>query len=813
MWRARPMSGMATPPRAFPGNARCGAGRGLVAFAAILFVAGFGVTVALAAAGVIDWREGRELGHRAIAFCRALVTPSQWGSWSMAGKPEGDAAAATVTWSRDIAPILFEHCAGCHRPDGIAPFSVLRYEDVEPWAWPIAVATAKRRMPPWPPAPGDYAFRGERRLGDAEIALIRRWADQGAVEGDAAEAPAAPELPEGWRLGEPDLVVSLAEPYPLPAEGGDIYRNFVLPAPVDEPRWVRAVEIEPGNKRIVHHAILQIDRLGALGRRDRLEPGPGFGGMELEPAENPGGHFIGWSPGRVPQPLPEGMAWRLEPGTDLVLQLHLLPSGEPEAVAPRVGLYFTDEPARAHPFALVVRSSDIDIPPGDDRYVVEAAVELPVDVEVLSVYPHAHYVGKEILARATLPDGRRRTLIHIPDWDFFWQDEYHYAEPVRLPAGTRVSARFVYDNSAANPRNPNNPPKRVVAGVRSTDEMAILMLQVLPERESDHALLREAVMRARLEADPQNWFAHNLLGVALRAQGRLEEAVRHFEASLAASPGHPMVLYNLGNALAEAGRLEAAVGAYREVLAVDPEHAKVRNNLAVALHALGRAEAAAEHLRAQLERTPLDARAHHNLGLALADAGRFDEAIARFRRASELDPALAEARVGLADALRRQGRLDEALSQYRRALEIAPGLATAHYGAGLAHLAGGELAEALARFRAALDREPRLVEHANNLAWRLATDPAPARRRPQAALALAELCAQATGHRVPEVLDTLAAAYAADGRFARAAEVAERALEQALASGSRHAEEFAARLELYRAGRAYLKTAPAQNTL
>jgi tetratricopeptide (TPR) repeat protein len=647
---------------------------------------------------------------------------------------------------------------------------------------------------------------GERHLTETDIALIQQWVQQGAPEGDPADLPPLPELPaDGWQLGEPDLVVSGSEAYLLQPGGPDVYRNFVLPVPVDRPRWVRAVEIRPGNKSIVHHGIMQVDRSSASRRLDAAEPGPGFSGMDMGSGDNPGGHLIGWSPGKVPHALPDGMAWRVSPGTDLVLQLHLLPAGKEEPVAPSVGLFFTDDPPDKHPFGLILRNDEIDIPAGEADYVVEETMTLPVDVHVLGVYPHAHFVGKEVKGTATLPDGKELTLVHISDWDFAWQDEYQYAEPVFLPKGTELAMHFVYDNSAENPHNPSSPPKRVVSGNKSTDEMAILALQLLPERESDHALIREATMRSRLERNPNSWFANNLLGIALREQGRVDESIRAFKRAAELHPFNATISFNLGNAYQDKGEPEEAVRYYRRVLDMEPNYGRVHNNMGIALLDLGQHGQAIDHFEKQLELSPYDERVHHNLAVGLTAMGRLDEAEAHLRDALSLAPDAAATHALLGDVLRDQQRPAEALDEYRAALASDPDMAAAHYGLATVLLTTGDLPLALVHFRSALRLDPDLIWPLNNLAWRLATEPDPALRRPTQAVALAELVDTATGHKVPEVLDTLGAAYAATGQFSRAELVVEEALNLIAGRGATLFEqEFKTRLELYRSEEPYL---------
>ncbi|GMQ96174.1 MAG: hypothetical protein BMS9Abin14_689 [Gammaproteobacteria bacterium] len=711
---------------------------------------------------------------------------------------------ATVTFNRDIAPIVFGNCIVCHRPGELAPFSLLEYAEAKKRADLIAAFTGSRFMPPWLPERGSGEFLGERGLSDEDISRIRRWVEQGAVEGDPADLPALPEFTEGWQLGAPDMVVSIEEPFTVPAEGGDVFRNLVLPIPVSTPRWVKAVELRPGNPRVVHHAVMQVDRSRASRRRDQEDAEPGFPGMDMAGSEPPGGQLLGWTPGKVPI-VDERLAWRLQPGSDMVLQLHMLPSGEPEQVAPLIGLYFTEQRPREQAFSLLMRNDNIDIPAGDGNYVIEDSLTLPAAVEALGIYPHAHFLGKSIEAYATLPDGTRQWLIKIPKWDFNWQDDYRYRQPLQLPAGTRIDMRFVYDNTSANALNPQKPPRRVRFGNRSSDEMATLTIQVMPKQAEDKPLLREALMRGRLEKNPDNWFAHNALSSALKAQGRMDEALSHIREAIRLLPGNPQLHYNLANTLLALGRTEAAIESYQRVLAIDPDHPKANNNLAVAFQQMGDPARAVQHYRRQLTVTPMDARAHANLGMALLEQGRGQAADDAFGRALELDPDWVPALEGRGDIARARGQLEDAERRYQRALSIQAEAPGAHYGLGAIRLAEGAQEAALAHFRKAVQSENAYTGVLNDDAWRLATDPDAALRAPRQALVLATLANQLTGHQVPELLDTLAAAQAANGDFEQAAQTLERAL--ALAAGgsaARYLPEFRERLALYRRGEAYI---------
>src|SRR5271154_3359470 len=388
-----------------------------------------------------------------------------------------------VTFNRDIAPIIFHSCSNCHRPGEAAPFSLLTYENVKKHARQIAEVTRTRNMPPWLPAPQDLKFADEMRLPDSQIALIQRWVDDGAVEGVASDLPPQPKFVEGWQLGIPDLILTAEKPLVLPPQGTDTYWNFIFRLPIQETRWVKAIEIRPGDKRYVHHANIIVDRAGSLRSRETAR-GAGFGGMEIRIESqvfDPDSHLLFWKPGTVPYVEPEGMALRLDKGTDLILNTHLQPSGKPEVIQPSIGLYFTSKPATRAPMLLQLENDvKLDIPAGQNDFLVTDDFILPVDVDLLAIYPHAHYLGKDIQALATLPDGTKKTLIHIPRWNLNWQAVYRYAEPVILPKGTTVSLRYVYDNSEENPLNPNHPPARVRSGNRSSDEMCHLWLQVLP---------------------------------------------------------------------------------------------------------------------------------------------------------------------------------------------------------------------------------------------------------------------------------------------------------------------------------------------
>jgi Flp pilus assembly protein TadD len=635
--------------------------------------------------------------------------PARCTSWSSA---DADAVRRprSLTFANDVAPIVFENCAPCHHPGGSAPFSLLTYHDLHKRAEDIVRVTGRRYMPPWLPEPGYGEFLGERRLRDDQIRTLREWVAQGTAEGDPSAVPPAPRFLDAWQLGEPDLVVRVPRPYMLAAGGTDVFRNFVIPGPVAVPRYVKAVEIQPGSKKTVHHANMLIDRTQSLRSRDTADPEVGFGGMDVEVESEqfePESHFLFWKPGTAPFAEPDDRVWRLDERTDLILNVHLQPSGKPEPVQPSIGLYFANKPPTRFPMLLQLEHDGaIDIPPGEKNFIISDEYTLPVDVEALGVYPHAHYLGKDLRGLATLPDGTRKWLIWIKDWDFDWQAVYRYARPVFLPKGTTLSMRWTYDNSAGNPRNPHDPPQRVVAGDRSSDEMGHLWIQVLPRAREDLAALQETLMRQRLRKYPSDFVAHANLGALLHSAGRLDEAVAHLREAVRSRPNGAVVRNNLGAALRAMGRLDDAIREFREVVRIRPDYVNGRYNLGSALLSRGDARAAAGQLQEVLRVRPDDADAHNDLGSALAMQGRVKEAGAHFERAIGLNSEHRYAHSNLGHVLARQGKLALAAARYERALQLDPRNADAHNDLGSVLARQGRLTAAVAHFERALRLDP-----------------------------------------------------------------------------------------------------------
>jgi peroxiredoxin len=402
-----------------------------------------------------------------------------------------------VTFTKDVAPILWNHCAGCHRPGEVAPFSLLTYKDAAKRAEFLKRVTASRRMPPWRAAPGYGHFLDDLRLNDRQVETLARWADAGAPEGDPADLPPPPEFPtpESWALGAPDLVVTTPEPFAVPAGGEDVYRAFVVPVPLDRAKTVVAAEFRPGNRKVVHHARVFIDDEGdEFVRRDEADPGPGFrsgGGVTIP---RPG--LTEWVPGVTPRRWPEGCGKVLGPRSRLIILVHYHPSGKPETDRSSLALYLRDEPPTRLMTSVPLWTTRIDIPPGASRHEVEVFATLPADVHAFAVMPHGHYLMRDIQLNARLPDGTVRPLLRVDDWDFNWQGSYRYVKPIKLPRGTTLHAVAHYDNSTANPSNPSSPPRRVRFGEGSTDEMFGCFLHVIADTPADYEAMRKKWPRA-----------------------------------------------------------------------------------------------------------------------------------------------------------------------------------------------------------------------------------------------------------------------------------------------------------------------------
>jgi Flp pilus assembly protein TadD/mono/diheme cytochrome c family protein len=636
--------------------------------------------------------------------------------------------ATNPTWAHDIAPILYKNCASCHHPGGAGPFSLFTYADARRWGAQAVAVTQSRYMPPWLPEPGHGDFADNRRLSDRDLITLRKWFQAGMPEGNAKDAPKAPAFDTAWQMGKPDLILKQAEPFTLAAGGTDVFRNFVLPYPLRASHFIRAMEIhpsgDPSSAQVVHHANILIDRTGSFRMQHPADWRAGIPGMEiLLDAGNtfdPDSHFLFWKPDTMALVEPEGMPWRLDPGNDLILNIHLKPSGKAETIDTEIGLYFTDQPPTKEPMLLQLDRDDaLDIPASDKSFVVEDSLTLPVDVEALGVYPHAHYLGKDMQAWATLPTGEKKWLVWIRDWDIDRQSVYRYREPVQLPKGTVLHMRYLYDNSAANPRNPHSPPIRVRAGNRSEDEMAHLWLQVLPVHADPNApdprlLLEEAWMRNRLRHTPGDRISLYNLGAALAGESRFREAIQIYEQDLQGHPDDPRTLSALGAALNDAGDWQAARTTFAKAVTESEKAPNIsgsqacdaRFDLAHLDLAHQQLNAAEQEFRSQLAACPEDAGTHAGLADTLLAEGQTDPAQAEFRHALELAPENPQALVGLAGIELDAGNNAPAIEHLKEAVRVQPSSELAHGQLARAYAQSGDLDGAQTELRKAAELKP-----------------------------------------------------------------------------------------------------------
>ncbi len=624
--------------------------------------------------------------------------------------------APSPTWSRDVAPVLFNHCTTCHHPGGAGPFSLLTYADARRWGPQILTVTQSRFMPPWLPEPGYGDFADVRRLSDHDRDLIKRWISDKMPQGDPSVAPPPPHYDAGWVMGKPDLVLKVERPFSLPSGGTDTFRNLILPYPLSETHYVRAMEIRPGTPQVVHHANITIDPTASLRKQFPNDWKNGIAGMELMvDAGNrfdPDSHFLFWKPDTPSLVEPAGMPWRLDPGNDLVLNMHLKPSGKPETIDAQVGLYFTPAPPAKQPMLIALERDDaLDIPAGDSHFVVEDSLTLPIDVDVLGVYPHAHYLGHDMQGWAILPNGEKKWLIWIRNWDIDRQAVYHYKEPLFLPAGTVLHMRYTYDNSAANIHNPHSPPVRVRAGNRSEDEMAHLWLQLLPVNvppgSTDPRLrLEETWMRSRLGKTPNDLISLYNFAAALAGEGKFTEAVAAFEKALQQAPNDERILTALGAALDRAGDSSHASEAFRRVIALNPHACDARFDLAnLELHQDQLASAEAD-FRAQITACPEDPEVHADLAATLYSENQADGAREEFRRSLALSADNLTALLGLAQIDLDAGQVDSAIPILKQATTADSTSAEAHKQLARAYAETGDHPGSLAELRVAARLSP-----------------------------------------------------------------------------------------------------------
>lgn len=393
-------------------------------------------------------------------------------------KPAPNDTDKVFTYSADVAKLINEKCVSCHRPGDVAPMSFVGYENAKKYSKMIAYTTAAKKMPPWKTIPVDVEFHDDTHLTDEEIAMLKKWADDDAPIGDKDKIPPTPDFPVGWKLGKPDMLVKMPYEFELSAEGTDEYWNFVITPDIKEPIWVSTMDVKPGNTSIVHHVIAFLDKKGQGRKLVNSKNGDGKSGYTTTGGGvgfNPDGALGGWAPGATANRLPDDAGFLIEPGTDIILQVHYNKSGKVEKDQTEIALYLNKNKVTNPVEIAWMANPFIRIKADDANAKFTQKIKLPVAMKIYSVMPHMHLLGKEMRAKAILPDGKQIRLVDVPSWDFNWQLVYYLKEPLTLPKGTEIEIEAVYDNSAKNPYNPNDPPKTITWGEATTDEMMLLV--------------------------------------------------------------------------------------------------------------------------------------------------------------------------------------------------------------------------------------------------------------------------------------------------------------------------------------------------
>jgi hypothetical protein len=431
--------------------------------------------------------------HRSLALAVALV--STGAALVAAGAPQGPAAggARTPTFSKDVAPIVFNKCANCHRPGEVAPMSLTSFKEVRPWAGAIREKVASRAMPPWHADRAFGTFRNNPSLSQAEIDTIVAWVNGGAPEGNPKDAPALPTFAEGWQIGKPDQVFEMATDFEVPARGTIDYQYFEVPTNFTEDRWMQAGEVRAGDKAHVHHIIVYVREPQARPRQPVMTIRPIFAPGERPSAPSPrtttagaaGGApqpnaaarstdnmLVNWAVGEDAPVFLPGQAKRIPAGSTLIFQVHYTTNGTPGRDRSRLGLIFTKEPPTQEVRTAAIANPLFAIPGGAANHEVQAEATFTEDVKVWTMHPHMHLRGKDMTYTAIYPDGRREIVLRVPKFDFGWQTDYWLAQPLSLPKGSKLHVSAHFDNSAANKANPD-PTATVRWGDQTWEEMMI----------------------------------------------------------------------------------------------------------------------------------------------------------------------------------------------------------------------------------------------------------------------------------------------------------------------------------------------------
>jgi len=379
--------------------------------------------------------------------------------------------AARVTFTRDVAPILYNRCVECHRAGEVAPMALITYNETRPWAKSIKQKVVDRSMPPWLASPENTHFKNNRRLSQKEIDTITAWVDAGAPKGSDEDLPAPPKFEEGWAIGKPDAIISLDQEVAVPAEGVIPYKYLTVQTNFNEDKWVQAAEIRAGNRKVVHHIIVYVQEPGV--KNDQPAEGRGGRGVKLS----------GFAPGEQPKVFPSGTGRLIKKGSKLTFQMHYTPNGEATTDRSYIGLVFSKTPVQKVALTGTATNSRFVIPPGDGNYEVRSSWTAPDDVRIIDLMPHMHVRGKDFTYTAVYPDGRSEVVLQVPKYDFNWQLLYQFKEPLFLPKGARLDCVAHFDNSGRNKYNPD-PTKEVRWGDQTWEEMMIGWFDYILEKEN-----------------------------------------------------------------------------------------------------------------------------------------------------------------------------------------------------------------------------------------------------------------------------------------------------------------------------------------
>ena len=378
-------------------------------------------------------------------------------------------AAPTVSFHKDIEPILQDRCQGCHRPGEVGPMPLMTYEQARPWAKAIKSAVVQRKMPPWPINPHYGRFSNDRSLSQEQIDLLAAWADNGAREGSLADAPKPRTWVNGWNIPTPDAVIEMPQAFDMPAAGRVEYQYIVIPTGFTEDKWVQMAEVRPSDRTITHHAQIFIREPGSKWLADQKPGVP----LALANSSGMGSEILTiYVPGMVPDVWKPGQAKLIPAGSDLVFQMHYTATGKPGSDRTRLGLVFAKEPPKERVITMLGLNVGISIPPGDPNYKAETIIPINQDMTMLTLFPHLHLRGKAFQYELIQPNGETETLLKVDNWSLNWQLSYKLAEPIALKPGMKVKVTGWWDNSPNNPANPD-PTKNVRWGEQSWEEMLV----------------------------------------------------------------------------------------------------------------------------------------------------------------------------------------------------------------------------------------------------------------------------------------------------------------------------------------------------